>query len=77
MPEFHAIEIDSDDTWDALCAIQPVFGGLRRDANLGSFLVVDYPEKGEARLCTPETVAVHFDHIEPGNLRIKTVRIVA
>lgn len=68
-----AIEIDSPETWEILCALEPHFTELDYEFNKGFFVVINHEEAPWA-VMSPQTVGVNFDHIEPGN-RIKLVHL--
>lgn len=71
-----AIEIDSLETWQTLCALQPHFQELDPDENIGNFVVVySEHEKLVGAICSPGTIAAHFDSIEPNSRRMKFVTI--
>ena len=76
MHTVQAIEIDSHETWNMLCALNPLLKELDAEFNQGFFIVVT-PESGaEGAIMSPATVAEYFDHIEPNEHRIKIVTLV-
>lgn len=72
-----AVEINSLEAWQMVCALQPHYRELSVEENFGNFVVVstDDPKLAGAIL-TPGTIAEHFDHIEPSPRKLKFVEIV-
>lgn len=70
-----AIEINSPEVWELICALDPHTNELSFEENLGSFLAINF-EGSRWAIMSPETVGKHFDHLEPAQLKVKTVNLV-
>lgn len=70
-----AIEIDSPETWETICALQPECKELSLEENLGNFMVVS-PGVFESSIFSPGALAAQFDRIEPSDRKIKFVTLV-
>lgn len=62
-----AIEINSQETWNILCSLDPHMNELSFEENLGSFLAINLPDGGRWALMTPATVREIFDYIMPNS----------
>lgn len=72
-----AIEVDSDEAWEAVCALQPHYKELSAEENRGRFVVVSAADpKLEGAIIPPGAVENYFDHIEPSDVKIKLVTLV-
>ena len=72
-----AIEINSRQTWDILCALDPHMNELSFEENHGSFLAIDLDDECRWALMTPRTVGEIYDHIEPDpKTKLKFVTLV-
>lgn len=72
-----AIEINSRETWDILCALDPHLNELSFEDNLGCFLAIDFEDESRWAIITPATVGTIYDHIEPNpKMKLKFVTLV-
>lgn len=77
MSKVVAIEIDSFEAWETVCALQPHYKELDALANKGNFVVVSTDDPLlEGAILSPGALAAQFDHIEPSKRKLKFVDLV-